>query len=177
MMMDEVIRAGGLSCRGAARALGVTEGASRYRRQQLAAGATDARADQPTALDGLEAAVAGVLAQLALTALTGRPVCGRQMYEALVAEHGYQGSYPALSRYLRRLRGVPPRRAVRRIETLPGVQARHYRFEEHVDLGGAVVRVFSLLGTLSHSRGSVLWLGLRNTLVAWQTGHPALFQG
>ncbi|MEN9818451.1 MAG: hypothetical protein RLZ32_2331 [Gemmatimonadota bacterium] len=177
VMMDEVIRAGGLSGRGAARALGVTEGALRYRRQRLAAGATDGRADQPTALDGLEAAVAGVLAQLAPTAPAGRPVCGRLVYEALVAEHGYQGSYPALNRYLRRLRGVPPRRAVRRIETPPGVQAQHDWFEERVDLGGAVVRVFGLLGTLSHSRGSVLWLGLRMTQVAWQTGHAALFQG
>ena len=37
--------------------------------------------------------------------------------------------------------------------------------------------MFGLLGTLSHTRGSVLWLGLRMTQVAWQTGHAALFQG
>jgi hypothetical protein len=145
-----------LKGRGAACALGVTEGALRYRWLRLAAGATDGRAGQPTALDGLEAAVAGVLAQLAPTAPAGRPVCGRLVYEALVAEHGYQGSYPALNRYLRRLRGVPPRRAVCRIETPPGVQAQHDWFEERVDLGGTVVRVFGLLGTLSHSRGSVV---------------------
>ncbi len=72
----------------------------RYHRQRLAAGAIDGRADQPTALDGLEAAGAGVLAQLALAAPAGRPVCGRLVYETFVAEHSYQGSYPALSRYL-----------------------------------------------------------------------------
>jgi hypothetical protein len=45
---------------------------------------------------------------------------------------------------------------VRRIETPPGVQAQHDWFEKRVDLGGAVVLVFGLLGTLSHSQGSVL---------------------
>jgi hypothetical protein len=93
-------------------------------------------------------------------------VCGRLVYETLVAEHGNQGSYPALSRFIRRLRGVPPRRAVRRIKTPPGVQARHDGFEERVDLGGAVVRAFGLLGELSHSRGYVfepcrVWPGKR----------------
>ncbi len=100
--------------------------------------------------------MARVLAQLAPTAPAGRPVCGRLVYEALVAGHGYQGSYPALNRYLRRLRGVPPRRAVRRIEAPPGVQAQHDWFGERVDLGGAVVRALGLLGELSHSRGYVV---------------------
>jgi transposase len=177
VMMDDVIRGGGLSGRAAARALGVTEGALRYRRKRLHAEATDGRAAQPTALDGVTEAVAAVLAQLAPTAPAGRPVCGRLVYEALVADHGYAGSYPALVRYLRRLRGIPPVRAVRRIETPPGLQAQHDWLEERVELGGAPVRVFGLLGTLAHSRGSALWLGLRMTQVAWQTGHAALFHG
>lgn len=176
-MMDDVIRAGGLSGRGAAQALGVTEGALRYRRKRLHAGATDGRAEQPTALDGFADAVTAVLVQLASTAPAGRPVCGRLVYEALVADHGYPGSYPAVVRHLRRLRGIPPVRAVRRIETPPGLQAQHDWLEERVELGGAPVRVFGLLGTLAHSRGAALWLGLRMTQVAWQTGHAALFQG
>jgi hypothetical protein len=94
----------------------------RYRRQRRAAGATDGRADQPTTLAGLDAAVAGVLAQLAPRAPAGRPVCGRLVYEALIAEHEYRGDCPALSRHLRHLRhlrGVPPRRVLRRFETPP----------------------------------------------------------
>lgn len=177
IMMDESIRAGRVSGRAAAQALGVTEGALRYRRRRLATGARDRRADQATALDGYEPAVAAVLQQLAPTAGAGRPVSGQLVFEALVADHGYPGSYGALIRYLRRQRGVPPVRAIRRIETPPGAQAQHDWFEERVELGGTVVRVYGLLGTLSHSRGSALWLGLRMTQVAWQTGHVALFQG
>lgn len=175
-MMDEVIREGRLSNRAAAAALGVTEGALRYRRRRLAAGATDRRADQATALDGLEAAVAGVLEALAPTAGADRPVSARLVFEALVAEHDYRGSYPAVVRYLRRQRGVPPVRAIRRVETAPGVQAQHDWLEEPVRLAGGLVQVYGLLGTLSYSRGSALWLGLRQTQVAWQTGHAALFR-
>ena len=175
-MMDEVIRDGGLSNRGAAAALGVTEGALRYRRRRLHTGARDRRADQATALDGFAAAVTAVLAELAPTTEGDRPVSGQLVFEALVRDHGYPGSYPAVVRYLRRLRGVPPVRAVRRVETPPGMQAQHDWLEERIVLAGGAVRVFGLLGTLSFSRGSGLWLGLRMTQVAWQTGHAAVFR-
>jgi transposase len=180
VMIDEVIRAGRLSGRAAASALGVTEGALRYRRRRLQSDGRprrDRRADQPTACAGYEAAIAAVLEALAPTAPADRPVSGPLVYEALVADHGYRGSYPALVRYLRRLRGVPPVRAVRRVETPPGMQAQHDWFTEPVELAGGRVSVYGLLGTLSHSRGSALWLGRRMTQLAWQTGHAALFQG
>lgn len=66
--MDESIRAGRLSGRGAAQALGVTEGALRYRRKRLASGARDRRSDQATALDDFQDRVATVLEGLASTA-------------------------------------------------------------------------------------------------------------
>ncbi|HET9065596.1 MAG TPA: IS21 family transposase [Gemmatimonadales bacterium] len=176
VLMDELIRAGRVSGRDGAAQLGVTEGALRYRRQRLATGARDGRAGQATALDGYEAAVTAVLVGLAPTAPPGRPVSGQLVFEALVRDHGYTGSYPALVRYLRRQRGVPPVRAVRRVETPPGMQAQHDWLTEQVLLAGSRVAVYGLLGTLSHSRGSALWLGLRMTQVAWQTGHAAVFQ-
>ena len=95
----------------------MTKGALRYRRRRLASGTRDRRADHATALDGLEAAVAAALEVLAPTAPDGRPVSGRLVFEALVRDHAYRGSYPAVVRYLRRLRGVPPVRAIRRVET------------------------------------------------------------
>lgn len=175
-MMDEMIRAERVTGREAAALLQVSEGALRYRRKRLASGARDRRADQATAVDGFEPAIAAVLDALAPTVPEGRPVCGRLVFEALVRDHGYPGSYPALIRYLRRQRGRPPVRAVRRVELPPGMQAQHDWLEERVDLAGSAVRVFGLLGTLAHSRGSALWLGLRMTQVAWQAGHAALFQ-
>ncbi len=175
-MMDEMIREERVSGRQAAALLQVTEGALRYRRKRLASGARDRRAEQATAVAGMEAAVTTVLEALAPTAPEGRPICGRLVFEALVRDHGYTGSYPALIRYLRRARGRSPVRAVRRVELPPGMQAQHDWLEERVALAGSPVRVFGLLGTLAHSRGSALWLGLRMTQVAWQAGHAALFQ-
>lgn len=175
-MMDEMIRAERVTGRAAAALLQVSEGALRYRRQRLASGARDRRADQATAVDGFEPAIAAVLDALAPTVPEDRPVCGRLVFEALVRDHGSPGSYPALIRYLRRQRGRPPVRAVRRVELPPGMPAQHDWLEERVDLAGSAVRVFGLLGTLAHSRGSALWLGLRMTQVAWQAGHAALFQ-
>lgn len=176
VMMDEMIRAERVSGRQAAALLQVTEGALRYRRKRLASGARDRRAEQATAVDGFEAAVTMVLDALAPTAPEGRPICGRLVFEALVRDHDFRGSYPALIRYLRRRRGRSPVRAVRRVELPPGMQAQHDWLEERVTLAGSAVRLFGLLGTLAHSRGSALWLGLRMTQVAWQAGHAALFQ-
>jgi transposase len=176
MMMDEVIRTGGLSGRQAAAALGVTEGALRYRRRRLAEGARDRRAEQTTALDGYEDALAAVVEALAPTTGSGRPVSARLVFEALVRDHAFPGSYPAVVRALRKQRGVAPVRAVRRVETPPGMQAQHDWLEERVEIAGGVVRVYGLLGTRSHSRAMALWLSRRMTQVAWQTGHAALFQ-
>lgn len=175
-MMDELIQAERVSGRQAAALLRVTEGALRYRRKRLASGARDRRADQATALAGFEGALDAALAALAPTAPDGRPICGQLVFETLVRDHGYTGSYPALIRALRRRRGRSRVRAVRRVELPPGMQAQHDWMEERIDLAGSVVRIFGLLGTLAHSRGSALWLGLRMTQVAWQTGHAALFQ-
>lgn len=175
-MMDELIQAGHVSGRSAAEALGVSEGTLRYRRKRLGAAARDGRADQATALDGFEEAVTRVLDALAATAPRGRPVCGQLVFEVLTRDHGYPGSYPALMRYLRRVRGTSPVRAVRRVETPPGMQAQHDWFEERVEIAGSMTRVYALLGTLSYSRASAVWLSPRMTQVAWQTGHAALFR-
>jgi transposase len=172
VIMDQVIQQGGLSGRAAAHALGVTEGALRYRRKRLASGAVDGRTQQPTALVGYEAAVDTLVTALA----DGEAVSARLVYEALVAQHGYRGSYPAVVRYLRRQRATPRVRAVRRVETPPGMQAQHDWFDWRVEVEGSVTTLHGLLGTLSHSRGSAVWLSRRLTQVAWQTGHAALFR-
>ncbi len=166
----------GVSVRSAATQLGVTEGALRFRLKRLAAQAPDGRCDRASALDGYEPAVQAVLESLRDTAPANRPVQGRLIYEALVRDHGYQGSYPALIRYLRRSRGVPEVRAVRRVETPPGIQAQHDWFEQPLVIAGESVTLYGLLGTLAHSRGSFVWMSPRMSQVAWQAGHAALFQ-
>jgi transposase len=166
----------GVSVRQAATQLGVTEGALRFRLKRFASGAPDGRRERPSALAGFETAVGAVLEALAATTRRGRPIQGRLVYEALVRDHGYAGSYPALIRYLRRVRGVPVVRALRRVETPPGVQAQHDWFEQPLELAGEGVTLYGLLGTLAHSRASFVWVSRRMTQVAWQAGHAALFQ-
>jgi hypothetical protein len=90
VIMDAVIQGGGFSGRAAAHALRVTEGALRYRRKRLASGARDGRARQPAALVGYEAVVDTLVTALA----DSDAVSARLVYEALVAQYGYRGSYP-----------------------------------------------------------------------------------
>ena len=119
MMASEWIGRG-LSQRTVARQLGVSEATLRYRRQRAATDAGDGRRDRRSALDGFEPAVTSALEDLVDPRRPERPVAARLVFDALVRDHGYAGSYPALVRYLRRLRGVPPVRALRRVETPPG---------------------------------------------------------
>jgi len=175
MVIAEMV-ARGVSVRAAAGQLGVSEGALRFRLKRLASGAPDGRRDRVSALAGFERAVTAALESLADTARVGRPVQGRLVYEALVRDHGYGGSYGALIRYLRRVRGVPVVRALRRVETPAGIQAQHDWFEQPVRIAGTLETLYGLLGTLSHSRGDAVWFGRRMTQVAWQAGQAALFR-
>jgi hypothetical protein len=77
-------------------------------------------------------------------------------------------------RYLQR-RFPVPQQAVRRVETPPGVQAQHDWFEWTTPVGGAVQSVYGLIGTLSHSRATFVWVSARMHQLAWQAGHLALF--
>src|SRR6185437_3938370 len=134
MMASEWIGRG-VSQRTVARQLGVSEVTLRYRRQRAAMDVADGRRDRRSALDGFEPAVASALEELVDRRHPERPVAARLVFDALVRDHEYAGSYPALVRYLRRLRGVPPVRALRRVETPPGVQAQHDWFVEHTIVG------------------------------------------
>ena len=140
-------------------------------------GRSDGRARQPTALDGYEEAVGAIQKRLGDGRLTGegRPCQVRLIYEVLVRDHGYAGSYQAVVRYLRRKHGPPRVRAIRRVETPPGVQAQHDWFEERVPIGTRRVELGLLLGTLSYSRARFCWPSEDQTQLSWHTGHHELF--
>ncbi|CAN5848902.1 IS21-like element ISMac3 family transposase [soil metagenome] len=168
----------GVSIRQVAGQLGVSEGALRYRLGTMAAGErVDGRSRKPTAVDGYAAAVATILERLACRRLTGlgRPVQARTVYETLAREYDYRGSYQSVVRHLRRRYGLPPVRAIRRVETPPGVQAQHDWFEVATELGGERVRLPILVGTLSHSRARFAWASREASQLAWHTGHLELF--
>ena len=177
-MVAEQMSARGVAVRQVARQLGVTEGALRYRLGQ-SADRPDGRRVRATALDGWEAVVTGVLERFGDARVTPDSTTrceAWQVYDVLVREYGFGGSYQAVRRYLHRQFGAPPVQAVRRVELPPGVQAQHDWFEDRVVVGEERVPLYGLLGTLSFSRGTFVWVSPSMSQLAWQSGHLALFR-
>jgi len=169
----------GVSIRQLARQFGVRESALRYRLKRRAEGERpDGRAHKPTALDRYEEAVHSILEHLGDGRLTGegRPVQAREVFEILRREYDFQGSYKSVVRHLARRYGVPPVRALRRVETPPGVQAQHDWFEVAATVRGERVSLPVLVGTLSHSRARFPWVSRTADQLAWHTGHLELFR-
>ncbi len=172
VMVAKAMNDRGTSIRQLAKQLGVAESALRYRLKKREESRPDGRATQATALDEHEAAVVAIQERLG----EGRPCQARQIYEALVRDYGYRGSYQAVVRHLRRRYGRPKIRALRRVETPPGVQAQHDWFEVRVPVGRKRRKLQSLVGTLSHCRARFCWVSRDQSQLAWHTGHLALFR-
>ena len=144
---DEILvasrmRERGASVRRLAKDLGVTEGAVRYRLKRLGEGGRlDGRAGKTTAVDGYEEVVEAIQERLGDGRLLGEglPCQVRLIYEALVRDHGYAGSYQSVVRHVRRKHGKPRLRAIRRVETPAGVQAQHDWFEDRGEAAGVGV--------------------------------------
>jgi transposase len=152
-----------------ARQLGVDESTLRYRLQRPA-GMPDGRRVRPSIVDGWAARIATIEARFGEA---GCPVS--VLYDVLVREFGFRGSYQAVRRYRRRQRGPTPVQAVRRVELPPGVQAQHDWFEFDATIAGTPQHLYGLIGTLAHSRASFVWVSPTMSALAWQTGHLALF--
>ena len=159
LMKDEILvasrmRERGASVRRLAKDLGVTEGAVRYRLKRLGEGGRlDGRAGQATAMDGYEEVVEVIQERLGDGRLLGEglPCQVRLIYEVLVRDHGYAGSYQSVVRHVRRKHGKPRLRAIRRVETPAGVQAQHDWFEDRIPIGAKRPELALLLGALSSS--------------------------
>jgi transposase len=177
IMVAESMIERGVSIRTMAKQLGVRDRALRYRLKRQRDGIVDGRRVKPTALDGLEAAVHTLLERFEDVRLTGegRPAQARQVYEVLCRDFGFTGSYKSVLRHLERTYGRPPVRALRRVETPPGVQAQHDWFQEDTVLAGEPVSLPVMVGTLSHSRGRFPWVSRNADQLAWHTGHLELF--
>ena len=104
---------------------------------------------------------------------------GKAIWQDLVSDHGFAGSYQAVKRFVRKLRGPQPLEAVGIILTAPGEEAQ-------VDYGsGPMVRdaktgkyrrtrLFVL--TLGYSRKSVRLLSWRSSARIWAELHEKAFR-
>ena len=163
-----------------ARTLGVTEGAVRYHLRRARAGATDGRRGKPHK--------AGPLAQVIdHWVRDGRPAPGadappprvnvRALYDHLVAEHAYAGSYRSVLRFVRATYPAPRLRPFRRVETPPGAQAQADWGElAGIDIGRGPQALYAFVMVLSHSRKEVVVWSERMDQLAWHHAHNEAFR-
>lgn len=152
-----------------ARLLGVTEGAVRYQRKAVLEEKVDGRSEK--------AFKAEVLAEVISHWLGTRdqgfcPANIRDLHEFLIFDHGYDGSYKSVLRYVRAKYGRPRIRTYRRVETPAGAQTQTDWGEyPGVVIGGWERDLHAFVMVLSHSRmPAVIW-SEREDQLNWQRCH------
>jgi transposase len=157
-----------------ARVLGITEGTVRYHLRRAQAQAGDGRKGKVFLAESHAAVIAG---WFEAHADRPRPVNVQELYEHLVREHGYTGSYPSVVRYVRARYPRPPLRTYRRVETPPGAQSQTDWGEyPGVVVAGEQAALHAFVMVLSHSRKpSIVW-SQREDELSWLSCHNAGFR-
>jgi hypothetical protein len=162
-----------------ARTLGVTEGTIRYRLRRDAAGTEDGRQNKPHRADPLARVIDHFVQDHHVRQGDGHTPCPinvRTLYEYLIADHHYQGSYRSVLRFVRAHYPAPKLRPFRRVETPPGAQAQVDWGEiAGSDWGAGPQTLYAFVMVLSHSRKEVLIWCQRTDQLAWH--HAAALQG
>lgn len=185
LVCAEVLVDKGWSLRSIAGDLGVDESTLRYRLKRRRDGVKDGRSKQPEAAAVVSDVIEGWMdAQDWSGEGRDRPEAVRVLYERLVHEHGFMGSYKSVLRFVRRRAPKPSIRPVRRVETRPGAQAQVDWATRKVfvhELGGVTALPFFLM-TLSHARlspvrcygdaGQLAWLDAHNHALRFLGGVP-----
>ena len=167
----------GQSKRSIARQLGVSEGTIRYHLRRQAAGSTDGRKKQSLIQKQSLVAVVDHWWEHQLELLpSGRSPNTHQLWQFLMENHDYSGSYKSVTKYVRGKFDKPKLRPFRRIETPPGAQTQSDWMEQTVSIDGVATKVYGFVMTLSHSRKTALiWSRSMNQL-AWHHVHNEAFQ-
>jgi transposase len=176
----EVLHQQGQSQCETARLLGVSEGTVRYHLRRAHAAATDGR-QKPSRIEQLGLAEAVAHWWQSQTGALGRerPPSVQLLHEFLRAEHGYDGSYKSVRKFVRARFGPAPIRPFRRVETPPGAQTQSDWGEfRHVDLGDpdGPATLYAFVMVLSHSRKeAVVWSRSMDQL-AWHQVHNEAYR-
>ena len=173
----QVLKEKGQSNRAIARQLNVTEGAVRYHLHRQAINASDGRQKQ-SLIKKLE--LTNIVdhwwkTQLSQLANDRSPNVQR-LWEFLVEEHQYPGSYKSVRKYVRSTFKKPKLRPFRRVETPPAAQTQSDWMEDKIWIDGEQVAVFGFVMTLSHCRMAAVVWSLRMNQLAWQRVHNEAFQ-
>lgn len=168
----EVLDGKGVANTAIARTLGVTEGTVRYHLKRQAKQAVDGRRWPFKA-----AKHAGVIEEWfrdpeGVEPKTRNEVNVVALYDQLVLEFAYEGSYRSLLRYVKAKYPGAKIRAYRRVETPEGAQGQADWVEfEGVDIGEGPQKLYAFVLTLSHSRKeAVIWCR-RMEQISWHHAH------
>jgi transposase len=157
-----------------ARLLGVSEGTVRYHLRRTASGATDGRCNKPFRAEVVSQVIK---AWFDAHGEADRPVNVREMYDRLVSEHGYPGSYKSVVRYVRSHYPLPRIRTYRRVETPPGAQTQTDWGEyPRVDVGEGREPLHAFLMVLSHSRQPAMVWSKSEDQLHWLTCHNRAYR-
>ena len=157
--------------------LGVTEGTIRYHRSRKdkADGRSKVSLIEQT---GLSENVSHWMNDNVLQDDINRSAPLKQLYETIVYDYGYTGSYKSVKKYVRKHFQAPKQRPFRRIETPPGGQTQTDWAEVRVkfeDTREAETR-YAFVMKLSHSRKTaVVWCRSMDQL-NWHRAHNEAFQ-
>lgn len=163
----QVLYERGVSKRAIARQLGVDEKAVRYRLGRLASQARDRRAEKASSVAPWAEPIAHWMGE----ASTGG-VNLVALYEWLVAEHAYPGTYKAIQRYVRGAYPKPRLRVRRRVETPPGAQGQADWAEfPRMRVGDSEIDLHAFHLVLSHSRAEAIVWSERADQLAWLAVH------
>lgn len=159
--------------------MGVTEGTVRYHVRRK--GFPDGRAKPLQIVGmGLEETIATWWAEnVQELADDERPASVRALFDHLMAEHGFAGSYKSVRKYVRqRFPRNTLLRPFRRVETPAGAQAQTDWGELQLDIGGPEGQetLYGLFMVLSHSRRRVVVWCRAMTQLNWHWAHNEAFR-
>ena len=159
----------GMAKREIARQLGVDERTVRYQLKKAAESRVDGRKAKERKADEYAAWIRHWIQ-------THQTHSGKinvaELYDELVEQHGYGGSYKSALRWIQAHYPRKKIRAYRRVETVPGAQSQTDWGEfPRVVLGGERVALHAFVMVLSHSRMTAVVWSHREEQLSWQRCH------
>jgi transposase len=178
LVCAEVLVGKGRSLRQVAKELDVDESTLRYRLGRRRAGAVDGRTKQSEACAPFEDAIRKWIEAQDWSGQEERPASVRGLYDELVRDHGFTGSYKSVVRFVRRRAPAPSVRPSRRVESRPGAQAQADWATRKVfvhELGG-VTPLQTFVMPLSHARFTTMRFYPDATMLSWLDAHNRAFE-
>lgn len=160
-----------------ARSLGVTEGAIRYRIKRRQSGKEDGRKNRSSALDRYSAVIKLWIEDYKES--RHRPTI-KMLYNTLVGHHGYDHSYDAVRRYIRKHYPQFWKKGIRiRVETPPGeLMQIDWKEDIRVQMGefGHWVKLHGLCFSLGFSRKMVVGFSEKKDINSFISLHQDAFR-